>query len=143
MLVTNKYFSLIIIVFFSLNDNCLNMNLLKIKDLCERKEGGLKRLAEDIGMSEQNLHRCINLNKMQAGDLEKVAITLGVSIGYFFDNMPVANQSIANGNGSASSIYGNVTVGMIADKDKGIEHLKALLEEKERTIQILMDKNKR
>ncbi|MFK2373306.1 helix-turn-helix domain-containing protein [Bacteroides fragilis] len=59
------------------------MNLLKIKDLCERKEGGLKRLAEDIGMSEQNLHRCINLNKMQAGDLEKVAITLGVSIGYF------------------------------------------------------------
>lgn len=57
--------------------------------------------------------------------------------------MPVANQSIANGNGSASSIYGNVTVGMIADKDKEIEHLKALLEEKERTIQILMDKNKR
>ena len=29
------------------------------------------------------------------------------------------------------------------DKDKEIEHLKALLEEKERTIQILMDKNKR
>ena len=115
------------------------MNLLKIKDLCEHKEGGIKRLAEDIGMSEQNLHRCINLNKMQAGDLEKVAITLSVPISYFFDEIFV-NQSIAQGHGSAVSVYGNVTVGMMADKDKEIEHLKQLLQEKERTIQILMNK---
>lgn len=115
------------------------MNLLKIKDLCERKEGGLKRLAEEIGMSEQNLHRCINHNKMQAGDLEKISMILGVHIGYFFDEM-FGNQSIANGNGSAASVYGNAIVGAIADKDKEIEHLKQLLAEKERTIQILMDK---
>ena len=50
---------------------------------------------------------------------------------------------IVNGDGSASSVYGDATVGELADKDKEIEHLKQLLEEKERTIQILMDKNKR
>lgn len=61
--------------------------------------------------------------------------------------MQSANHSIANGNGSASSVYGNATAGVIADKDKEIEHLKQLLEEKdkiinekERTIQILMNK---
>lgn len=124
----------------------LIMNLLKIRELCERKEGGVKRLAEEIGMSEQNLHRCITLNKIQAGELEKIAHILDVHIGYFFDNIPV-NQSIANGNGSAASVYGNATSGVIIDKDKEIEHLKALLEErerviteKERTIQILIQK---
>lgn len=122
------------------------MNLLKIKDLCEQKEGGIKRLAEDIEMSEQNLHRCINLNKIQAGELEKIARIFNVPIGYFFEDS-ISTQSIANGNGSAASIYGNATVGVLSDKDKEIEHLKALLEEKERvinekerTIQILMSR---
>ena len=39
-----------------------------------------------------------------------------------------------------SSIYGNATAGVIADKDKEIEHLKQLLKEKERLIQVLMNK---
>lgn len=132
--------------FLALDFIILIMNLLKIRELCERKEGGVKRLAEEIGMSEQNLHRCITLNKIQAGELEKIAHILDVHIGYFFDNIPV-NQSIANGNGSAASVYGNATSGVIIDKDKEIEHLKALLEErerviteKERTIQILIQK---
>lgn len=59
--------------------------------------------------------------------------------GTFFDSAPLT-QSIANGNGSAASIYGNATVGVMTDKDKEIEHLKQLLEEKERTIQILMNR---
>lgn len=115
------------------------MNLLKIRDLCECKEGGMKRLAEEIGMSEQNLHRCIKINKMQAGDLEKIATILHVPIGYFFDEIS-GNQSVANGNGCAASIFGNANAGAILDKDKEIEHLRQLLKEKERTIQILMNK---
>jgi DNA-binding Xre family transcriptional regulator len=45
------------------------MNILKIKELAENRAGGLKRLAKDIDMSEANLHRCINANKIQANDL--------------------------------------------------------------------------
>lgn len=115
------------------------MNLLKIRELCDRKEGGIKRLAEEIGMSEQNLHRCINLNKIQAGELEKIAQIFNVPIGYFFDNIP-SNQSIVNGNGSAASVYGNATAGVLSDKEKEIEHLRELLKEKERTIQLLINK---
>lgn len=115
------------------------MILLRIKDLCERKEGGIKRLAEEIGMSEQNLHHCINLNKIQAGELEKIAQIFEVPIGYFFDGAP-SSQSIVNGDGSAASIYGNATAGIVENKDKEIEHLKQLLEEKERLIKVLLDK---
>lgn len=38
------------------------------------------------------------------------------------------NQSLAMG---VQPLYGNATAGVIADKDKEIEHLKQLLKEKE------------
>ncbi len=117
------------------------MNLLLLKTLCEKKEGGIKRLASEIGMSEQNLHRCITLNKIQAGDLENAARILHVPVNVFFDNEDVTVQSVASGDGSAASVYGDAHAEMsISDKDKEIAHLKELLAEKERTIQILMNK---
>lgn len=42
-------------------------------------------MAADIGMSEANMHACLNKNKMQAGDLENVAKCLEVDIRIFFD----------------------------------------------------------
>lgn len=119
------------------------MNLLILKALCEKKEGGIKRLAVEIGMSEQNLHRCIKLNKMQAEDLEKAAHILKVPITIFFEQDDNSSPySIVNGDGSAASVYGDASASDIADKDKEIQHLKELLSEKERTIQILMNNNK-
>lgn len=61
------------------------MDLNVIKKLAEKRVGGLKKLAADIGMSEANLHRCINNNKMQGGDLEQIASIFGVSVDVFFD----------------------------------------------------------
>ena len=63
------------------------MNLLKIKGLAEKRIGGIKKLATDINMSEANLHRCLNVNKIQATDLEKIATIFNVSVGYFFDEV--------------------------------------------------------
>lgn len=63
------------------------MNLLKIKELTEKRNGGLKKLAADINMSEANLHRCINANKIQATDLENIARIYNVPVGYFFDEV--------------------------------------------------------
>ena len=62
------------------------MNLELIKRLSENYTGGLKKLAADIGMSEQNLHRCIRCNKIQASDLEQIALKLNVDILQFFDD---------------------------------------------------------
>lgn len=64
------------------------MDLQVIKTLCEKRKGGLVKLASDIGMSVQNLHRCIRENKIQAQDLEKIARELNVPVSYFFDEEP-------------------------------------------------------
>jgi DNA-binding Xre family transcriptional regulator len=69
------------------------MNLMVLRTLSERYEGGLKKLAADINMSEANLHRCINNNKIQAGDLELIAIHLDVDIRVFFDASAIKNDS--------------------------------------------------
>ena len=37
-------------------------------------------------MSEANLHRCVNNNKIQAADLEQIALKLRVDIRLFFDD---------------------------------------------------------
>lgn len=62
------------------------MNLGLIRNLCEKRAGGMRQLASDIGMSEANLHRCVNNNKIQAADLEQIALRLGVDILQFFDD---------------------------------------------------------
>lgn len=62
------------------------MNLSKIRNLCEKRAGGMRQLASDIGMSEANLHRCVNNNKIQASDLEQIALKLNVDILQFFDD---------------------------------------------------------
>lgn len=68
------------------------MNLNLIRNLSERYNGGLKKLSSDIGMSEANLHRCINNNKIQASDLEKIAIKLDVDVSIFFDEMAIKHN---------------------------------------------------
>ena len=64
------------------------MDLQIIKKIVEenRFSGGIRGLAETVGMTEQNLHRCVRENKIQAGDLEKIAKALGVPITVFFDD---------------------------------------------------------
>lgn len=69
------------------------MNLETIKFYCEKQGVAIKQLANDVGMSEPNLHRCIRLNKIQAQDLEKIAIFLKVDIREFFDEKAIINDS--------------------------------------------------
>lgn len=114
-------------------------NLLIIKDIAETKNISLKDLAIKLGMTPDGLQKIIKRNSTTTETLEKIANVLGVHVGAFFEGGPVSNQLI-KGNGNAASIYGDVTAGVLADKDKEIEHLKQLLKEKERTIQILMNK---
>lgn len=66
------------------------MNLSIIRNLCEKRAGGMRQLAYDIGMSEANLHRCVNNNKIQAADLEQIALKMQVDIRIFFDDRLMA-----------------------------------------------------
>lgn len=125
------------------------MNLEVIKKFSEKREGGLKKLALDIGMSEQNLHRCIRNNKIQAADLEKIAILLKVDVRIFFDESGAAiadNGAVAvAGGATAHHITTNATnatnAGDVMLQQK-VEALEALLAEKERLITVLLDTRK-
>ncbi len=115
------------------------MDLEIIRRLSEKREGGLKKLASDVGMSEQNLHRCIRNNKIQAADLEQIALLLSVDIHIFFDegvSQHPNNLVNTNGDFSPASMHGNVSVGTDAMLQERIKHLEALLSEKERLIKV-------
>lgn len=113
-------------------------NLFIIRDLSERKGITLRDIASKIGISEGGLQKIIANGRTNTSTLEDIAKTLEVSAGIFFDNYKGGHNSIAQ-DGSAASIYGNAIVGE-SDKDKEIAHLKEIIAEKERTIQILMNR---
>ena len=108
-----------------------------------KKKGILqKELADKIGCTDVTLSKWKKKSEtIKCLELEEISKVLGVSITYWFDDVaPAKNTSVAKGHGSAASIYGDATAGTIAEKDKEIALLKELLAEKERTIQILIEK---
>lgn len=109
----------------------------------------MRKLASDIGMSEANLHRCVNNNKIQAADLEKIALLLKVDIRLFFDEevSKLSDKSVrsveTNGDFSPASMNGNVSIETDAILAERVKHLEELLAEKERLIKVyerMMDK---
>jgi DNA-binding Xre family transcriptional regulator len=129
-------------------------NLLIIRDLSSDKKITLRDLANSINISEDGLQKIIKNGRTNTDTLEKIAEVLNVPVGVFFDETPLntIKQNINGNRDTAASIYGNATISNCESKleiaQKENEHLKALLEEKERsiqdkerTIQILMNKN--
>ncbi|MDR3141244.1 MAG: helix-turn-helix domain-containing protein [Tannerellaceae bacterium] len=111
------------------------MNLLIVKDILEKKNISIRYLADAIGMSEQNLYRCFRENKIQAGDLEKIAHSLQVSIGTFFEekvtvSVQGSHNQLHNGTGDQNMSQSETTI---------IEHLNRIIEEKNK---IIADKDK-
>lgn len=112
----------------------------QLDELFRKKRIIQKDFANKMGVTAVTISKWKSQESIDAAKLEVISKVLNIPISYWFDDECQFNQSIVHGDGSAASIYGNATAGMIADKDKEIEHLKLLLEEKERTIQILMQK---
>lgn len=121
----------------------MNLQIIKLKVEALRFPGGIKGLAEKVGMTEQNLHRCVRENKIQAQDLESIAKQLNMSVSEFFDEAPKAvvhtegDYSPASKNGDVSVIVGDAVLAervrsleaLLAEKDARIEELKERIEE--------------
>lgn len=60
-------------------------NLQNIKELSKARKIPLKSIAEQIGVSEQGIHKMIREETMSAVVLEKVARILNVNVCVFFD----------------------------------------------------------
>lgn len=112
----------------------------KLKKILKRKGITPKEFGGMIGKSEQRIYQYYNATKFDSDQIIEFSNIFKVPITYWFDDDCQLNQSIVNGDGSAASVYGNATAGIMADQNKEIEHLKQLLSEKERLIQVLMNK---
>lgn len=70
------------------------MDLERIRTIALKRSGGIKRLAQEVNMSDVNLFRCLRENSIKAQDLERIARVLNVNIAEFFPNAQV-HQSIS------------------------------------------------
>ena len=112
----------------------------QLDELFRKKRITQKDFADRMGVTAVTITKWKSQESIDAAKLEAISKILNIPISYWFDDENCQlNQSVV-GDGSAASIYGNATAGVIADKDKEIEHLKQLLKEKERLIQVLMNK---
>ncbi len=93
-------------------------NLQIIRDLCEKRKITIRELASKINMKDGSIHNIMKTGSTNTATMEAIADVLQVSPAVFYDPVEVS------------------------DKDKEIQHLRALLEEKERTIKILMERQK-
>lgn len=93
-------------------------NLILIRELCEQKKMSIRELAQRVGRNESSIQSAIRRGSTNSTTIELMAKVLGVSAGMFFDGWE-------NNERTAELIKEN-------------KHLRALLAEKERTIDILM-----
>lgn len=97
-------------------------NLILIRDLCEARKMTIRELAERIGRNESTLQAAIRKGSTNSTTIELIAKELRVPAGYFFDGWEESDTA--------------------RELKKENDHLRALLAEKERTIEILMsDRN--
>ena len=97
-------------------------NLLLIRDLCETNKIKIRELASRIGKDESSIQSMIRTGSTNTKTLEAIAEVFNVSPGIFFDNPSESNT------------------GNALDKEEEIAYLKKILEEKERLIQVLLNK---
>lgn len=92
-------------------------NLYLIRQLCSDKNISLRELCNRIGRDESTLQSAIRRGSTNTATIELIAKELEVSPGYFFDGFKRDNSS---------------------ELEKENAHLKELLKEKERLIEVLM-----
>lgn len=111
------------------------MNLELIKTYAEQRRIPLRTLAISIGMSEGNLHRCVRENKIQASDLEKIAIKLDVAIWVFFDEaFTVHIEAHDNAQAAERDISNGASRAEITRLKEKITHLEQRIKDKDATI---------
>lgn len=116
-------------------------NFQRIKDIAEEKGLTHKEVYEAAGIKRETFYSFARTIAPNSSNLEKIADVLHCKIDDFFDR-EVECTSINIGHnvkGNGNKVSGDIS---LSEYKKEVEHLKELLAEKERTIQILMSRQK-
>lgn len=101
-----------------------------------------KDIAELLGVTAQSLSSVLSAKDVRSGTIERIAQVLRIPVSLLYGENNGMQHATASGNYSAASIHGNASVGTDGEDvlKERIKMLEQLLDEKERTIKILMDK---
>jgi transcriptional regulator with XRE-family HTH domain len=118
-------------------------NFVIIRDLCDLNKITIRELASLIGKNESSIQAMIRSGATNTKTLEDIASILKVSPSVFFEKKADLNINQI-GKGNIAAMYGNVAIDGL---QKEIEYLKQMIiekekiiQDKERTIQILLKK---
>ena len=107
-----------------------------IKDLASQQNITLADLAKRLGKTKQAVYDIVEKEDVSTAIVRQCSRIFNVPASYFFEEQP-GGHAIASGN-SVAAVNSDVKVGNSFSLQEKIEYLERLLEEKERTIQILM-----
>lgn len=111
---------------------------LIIKELASQQNITLADLAKRLGKTKQAVYDMVEKEDVNTSIVRQCSRIFNVPVSYFFDEHGTGN-AIAHGN-SVAAINSDVSVGNTLALQEKIDYLERLLDEKERTIQILMGK---
>lgn len=125
----------------------------RLKELLAKKDIGIEEFAAEINVSVSSIFKYYKKDDFDSGLLEQFCNTLGVPITYFFEDkyLPKDNSAVVSGNEN-SVVTGENNKLEICKHERDdalleIKHLKEVIEgkdkllnEKERLINVLMDK---
>ena len=83
------------------------MKGVDLKDLLRREGVILSQLAEDLGMSQQNLSAAFTRDDVKSGFLEKIAAALNKPIGFFYGERLGSVQTVGDNNSQVTQVAGN------------------------------------
>ena len=100
----------------------------------------LNQIAERLGITAQSLNSCFKGKDVRSNTIERIAEVLGVKMSFFY---PMEGSSaVASGANSVVAIQSTVSQGDSAVLQERVRLYEKLLDEKERTIKILMERCK-
>ena len=117
----------------------------RLKEIIFKFKVSQSEIARRLGMSHQSLNQMLTAADVKSSLLERIAQVLNVPISHLYGEHDKELSAVANGDGSVAvtgnnNVAGNVTIGDAAVLQERVTMLERLLEEKERTIKILMEK---
>lgn len=134
-----------------------------MKDILYMNNLSQSELARQLGMSQQSFSQMLSASDIKSSLLERIADVLGVKMSFFYpedgttvvasgdgssavggdSNAEASNGGVAvAGNGTAHHFTTHAPSGDAAVLTERVKCLQALLDEKERTIRILMEGRK-
>lgn len=97
-----------------------------LKDLLRKEGVVLSQLADELGMSQQNLSAAFTREDVKSGLLEKLARILGKPIGFFYGESFGPVQSVGDHNTQVTQVAGNYSNG---SSDPGVLELLKMKDE--------------